>query len=477
MRTGPDSRTTRPRRPSAASTPPTSSPPSSACSGPRPRLIGLHSIQAQFIELNVTAIINLQVAGEHSLCGDGIHPHGFSYHPDELLPCHHYAFGWVDMGVPSVERMLNVVQVIEMHERRGGKVAVHCHAGYGRTGTVAACYLVFSHHYSPDVAVATVRSKREGSVQTKEQTRFVHRFAAVVKAIRCHYPTLHTTDHHQPHPQATRSPQLSPLPASPASAGLPPLSPSPLSPAAAPHPSPSPPHSLSTLLTHQRTFLHGSERSQYRYVSKLVAVLTSALTPQSHTLCDELIRRAQGGAREVPEQPRPRTSSFLLDLPFDWTATWTLEDTSALDKLKLHANLDDYSQVRLVSPFIALLALLHFLDALATPLLPFVSASPHLPVSLSQSFAQIPRPHLPTLHLLMSCLHSLHAAVLPHSSDSLPLSSFLLLSFAFALLHPTVPTPPALAMCLQRRRGEEGEGGGGVAGCVRAKAEDDQGGG
>ena len=438
---------------------------------PSSRLIALHSIHAQLVSLNVTAIINLQVAGEHSLCGDGIHPHGFSYHPDELAPCHHYAFGWVDMGVPSVERMMNVVQVIDMHQRRGGKVAVHCHAGYGRTGMVAACYLVFSHHYSPEVAIATVRAKREGSVQTREQQRFVQRFAAVVKAIRCHYPTLHPAEQHAQQ-QPNLSPKLQSLPTSPASAGLPPLSPSPLSPP--PHPTLLPPLSLSTLLTHQRIFLHGHERTQYRYASKLVALLTSTVLPQAQLLCDELIRRAQGGAREVHTGPRARSSSFLLDLPFDWAATWTLQDASALDKLKQLANLDDYSQLQRQSPFIVLVALLHFLDSLATPLLPFASLSPHLPTSLSQSFAQIPRRHLPTLHLLMNALHGLHAAALPHSSDSLPLSSFLLLSFAFAFLHPAVAIPSALRLCLPRRS-EEGVAG--ASECVRTSGDDEAGGG
>ena len=381
---------------------------------PSSRLIALHGIAGQLVTLGVAAIINLQVAGEHALCGDGIHAHGFSYSPEELLPCHHYAFGWVDMGVPSIERMMNVVQVIEMHERRGEKVAVHCHAGYGRTGMVIACFLVFSHHYSADVAIATVRARREGSVQTREQKRFVHRFERFVKYVRCHYHTIHQPEpqHHStpppphaPHPSHLRSPGAVPPPTAPATSSptLPPLSPTPALP---PSLSYTPgPMSLSTLLAHQRTFLHGAERAQYRYVSKLVTVLTAALSSSPDSLIDELTARAQGGARDLSSPPHARfhrRQSFLHHLPFDFSATWTLEDTSTLERVKHGANLNDYAKVESASPFIVLLALLHFLSALSTPLLPYLALSSTLPTSLSLSFAHIPKPHLPTMHAVLS---------------------------------------------------------------------------
>ena len=43
---------------------------------------------------------------------------------------------------------------------RGGKVAIHCHAGLGRTGVLIACYLVYSQRMSGDEAITHVRSNR-----------------------------------------------------------------------------------------------------------------------------------------------------------------------------------------------------------------------------------------------------------------------------------------------------------------------------
>lgn len=41
-----------------------------------------------------------------------------------------------------------------------GNVAVHCHAGLGRTGVVIASYLVWRYHLSADEAINYVRKKR-----------------------------------------------------------------------------------------------------------------------------------------------------------------------------------------------------------------------------------------------------------------------------------------------------------------------------
>lgn len=70
-----------------------------------------------------------------------------------------YNYGWVDYGVPTVESVLDMVKVLDFALEEG-KVAVHCHAGLGRTGVLVACYLVFSGRLTGDEAIAHVRAKR-----------------------------------------------------------------------------------------------------------------------------------------------------------------------------------------------------------------------------------------------------------------------------------------------------------------------------
>ena len=59
----------------------------------------------------------------------------------------------------------------------GESVVVHCAAGYGRTGTMLACYLVHKG-YGPTEAINEVRRKRPGSIETKEQENAIYEYSA-----------------------------------------------------------------------------------------------------------------------------------------------------------------------------------------------------------------------------------------------------------------------------------------------------------
>ena len=57
-----------------------------------------------------------------------------------------------------------------------GKVAVHCHAGLGRTGVLISAYLVYNLRVRSNDAIRYVRLKRPGAVQTRRQIDCVKEF-------------------------------------------------------------------------------------------------------------------------------------------------------------------------------------------------------------------------------------------------------------------------------------------------------------
>lgn len=67
-----------------------------------------------FQAANLGLVLNLQEVGEHAGCGPGVLPHtGYSYDPEAWMAggVAYVSLGWRDMGVPSLERMMDIVQV------------------------------------------------------------------------------------------------------------------------------------------------------------------------------------------------------------------------------------------------------------------------------------------------------------------------------------------------------------------------------
>ena len=147
-----------------------------------------NTLQSHSTSAGICTVINLQLPWEHAKCGPGLERSGFTYEPEDLmrqggryplsnnhppsvhspsLPPPHpppqfisiYNYGWLDYGVPTLESILDMVKVVDF-ALRGGKVAIHCHAGLGRTGVLIACYLVYSQRMSGDEAIRLVRSNR-----------------------------------------------------------------------------------------------------------------------------------------------------------------------------------------------------------------------------------------------------------------------------------------------------------------------------
>ncbi|KAI8996113.1 protein-tyrosine phosphatase-like protein [Gaertneriomyces semiglobifer] len=128
-----------------------------ATARPSTRLMKAHSIVKSFQQKNITAVFCLQEPGEHASCGDGVQSNGWSYNVEDFMDAgiHWYWFGWRDMDVPDVKHMLRLVQVMASVIEIGGGIAVHCHAGLGRTGLAIACYLVYDGWHADKVTLTS----------------------------------------------------------------------------------------------------------------------------------------------------------------------------------------------------------------------------------------------------------------------------------------------------------------------------------
>lgn len=156
------------------------------------RLIKRHALMDEFRRQDIRAVFNLQLPGEHPYCGDGLQTSsGFSYRPEELYEAGvaFYNPGWKDMQVPDMPHIVNTVQLMMSVLQTGAKVAVHCHAGFGRTGVAIACTQLYRHsHLTPDLAILQIRKHRPRCVQTKRQRAFVYSFYQFITQKRLIFP-------------------------------------------------------------------------------------------------------------------------------------------------------------------------------------------------------------------------------------------------------------------------------------------------
>ncbi|KAL0590949.1 Dual specificity protein phosphatase 23 [Plecturocebus cupreus] len=81
-----------------------------------------------------------------------------------------------DFCPPAPDQIDRFVQIVDEANARGEAVGVHCALGFGRTGTMLACYLVKERGLAAGDAIAEIRRLRPGSIETYEQEKAVFQF-------------------------------------------------------------------------------------------------------------------------------------------------------------------------------------------------------------------------------------------------------------------------------------------------------------
>lgn len=142
------------------------------------------NIIQQFHDANIKTLINLQECGEHSTCGPDLEESGFSYNPQDFMDSkiYFYNFACPDFGASANGTILDRVRVMQFAISKG-KVAIHCHAGLGRTGFLICAYLVFTNRMSANDAIHYVREKRPRAIQTRRQMQCLTDFAEYLKKL------------------------------------------------------------------------------------------------------------------------------------------------------------------------------------------------------------------------------------------------------------------------------------------------------
>lgn len=74
-----------------------------------------------------------------------------------------------DLSAPDMDKIDRAVDFIRQRINDREPVMVHCSAGFGRAGTILACYLVKYQNHSAKNAIKKVREGRPGSIQSESQ--------------------------------------------------------------------------------------------------------------------------------------------------------------------------------------------------------------------------------------------------------------------------------------------------------------------
>ncbi|MEM9667313.1 MAG: dual specificity protein phosphatase family protein [Pseudomonadota bacterium] len=119
--------------------------------------------------LTESEVIELGLEGEEEAC----HAHGI----------HFQSFAIEDRGVPeNTTAFITLIRELATTFEAGGRIAVHCRAGIGRSGLSAAALLV-SRGMSSDEAFARISERRRVTVpDTDDQRRWIDTYSDALQS-------------------------------------------------------------------------------------------------------------------------------------------------------------------------------------------------------------------------------------------------------------------------------------------------------
>jgi protein-tyrosine phosphatase len=81
-----------------------------------------------------------------------------------------------DFSVPDLTSLDEAIRAVIQQAQAGKHVAVHCYAGYGRTGMFLACLARRVLGMSAEAAITWVRGYVPGSIEVEEQLQIIQNF-------------------------------------------------------------------------------------------------------------------------------------------------------------------------------------------------------------------------------------------------------------------------------------------------------------